>query len=300
MKKINHWLYRAKWKAAPYINFKTPVHVDLELTTNCNLNCDFCYRQSTNIISKEMDFKVMKNVFSQLRNSFKIKSIKFNWRGEAINARNFYFAVGWVLDLPYKVSMEINTSLSRIITDREYLFDELAVFDKVKVSIDSMNPEIYKRIRKGGDLKRTIYNLQRLQVQRGYREKVIISRRTTNYTEPDLEFIEKLKNKIISEVAFDIRPADPRNKKDIYKINTEVIRKYCGQPSRRLVIGADGKAWACCSAHEEPQDLYLGNANEQSLKEIWDGSKRKALVKSLKKGDLPEACKNCTNQDARR
>ena len=48
-----------------------------------------------------------------------------------------------------------------------------------------------------------------------------------------------------------------------YDLNT---RKYCGQPSRRLIISVNGDCFVCCCAYKEPKELYLGNIKEKSLK----------------------------------
>lgn len=296
IKKAKFLLYRLKWHLAPYINFSAPVHVDIELTSRCNLKCTFCHQQNHQYKLGYMEYVQAEELIKQCAD-IGVKSVKFNWRGESTQYP--YFTK--LLEYAQKLGLftYVNTNLS---TDyHSGVLRGLAKFtDILKVSIDSIYGGTYARIRKGARLTRTLKNLMRLAE---YRKKnkmppIIISRRTIGDMEPDRQFTNYFK-RIAKEHSikfkFDIRPAMPRNKS--MKKQNERKRKYCGQPSRRLVIGWDGKAFPCCVAYDESIDLFIMGAKHFNIKEIWDMSKEviprdnKGLVKL-------ETCRNCTSKDA--
>ena len=309
---IKYYFYRFKWYTAKYINYSSPVHLDIELSTRCNLNCEFCFRQDYKYEQKDIDNNLARNVILQAE-KLGIRSIKFNWRGEATLNKNFkdiiYFAKS--LDL----HTMLNTSLAMQLNQRQV--ENIAKnIDELDISIDSMNKETYEKIRKGANFELTLSNLKRLY---NYRQKynmptIVINRRTSELTtESDEQFIYQLNQ--IGKFKYDIRPAMPRNKNDIYESRKKIYkwqtkkfnysmtiikgRKYCGQPSRRMVVDVDGNVWACCVSYTQDKGLFLGNIKEQSLKDIWNLSKRKYIVRNLKKHRFHcDTCKNCTSGDS--
>ena len=193
---IKYYIYRFKWHAARYVNYSSPVHLDIELSTRCNLNCEFCFRQDYKYEQKDMDYKMLITIAEQM-NELNVQSVKPNWRGEAlINPE--WMMLGYVFKnssmYPKINSLEINTSLAMKLADKE--FEYLAQdFDKIDVSIDSMNKKEYEKIRKGANFELTLSNLKRLY---NYRQKynmpaIIINRRTSKLTtESNEQFIYQL------------------------------------------------------------------------------------------------------------
>ena len=299
---IKYFLYRFKWYTARYINYSSPVHLDLELSTRCNLNCKFCFRQDYKYSSKDMDYDLANYIIDEAE-EMGVKSIKFNWRGEALLNSEFsnIFRSAKISNL-YTM---LNTSLAQELSANE--LGIIAIYiDELDVSIDSMHKETYEKIRKGASFERTLINLRHLY---DYRQKhnmpsIIINRRTSELTiESDEQFMYQLSQ--IGKFKFDIRPAMPRNKEDFYFEDIYYIgefprqRKYCGQPSRRMVVDVEGDVWACCVSYTDEEALFLGNIKDENLSEIWDSEKRKGLVGLLKYNIFNnETCKNCASGEA--
>ena len=61
----------------------TPLCIDIEVASICDLACPHCYRQfiatPDKIISKELAFKLIDQA-----SELKVPSMKFNWRGEPL------------------------------------------------------------------------------------------------------------------------------------------------------------------------------------------------------------------------
>ena len=297
------WKYlkaRFLWNLARYTDLKKPAHVDLELSTKCPLRCAFCYRNEVEFEKKNIDHALAERVLLQAE-FYGIPSIKYNWRGEALeNPLELYWALN---SFPSFYTM-LNTALPRVNDLR--IIDDLAKYvDDLKISIDSADRIIYCTVRKGMNPKGFKVLMSNVEALAGLRKKygkakLIISRRTSTLTESETD--EQFK-KAFKGVKFDIKPAIQRNNENIYQMPpigkgfTYSNRKYCGQPSRRLVIDVDGNVWACCVAYKGQDELLLGNLDDNNLDEIWNGEKRKKLVKDLKNGILNGACAECTSSD---
>jgi len=283
---MKYLLYRLKWYLARWINFKNPVHIDLEVSTKCPLQCDFCFRQETKIIPKN----ITKELIDIVLNQAKCKSMKFNWRGESLSTNRLYYALR--MAKVKDIWTMLNTSLCIPVDDMEKVAYNV---DEIKVSFDSSILEIYEQIRKGGNFDQIVKRIFLLRYYRNEHNKkpLVISRRTVKISEPDAAF-----KKYFEGFKTDIRPAIPRNESKIYDYQMSKGRKYCGQPSRRVVIDVNGNCWACCCAYKEPKELYLGNVHETSIENIWNGYKRLKIVKQLKKGILNKACAECVSKEA--
>ena len=285
---MRHLITRFLWHIAPHVPLPFPVHIDLELTSHCNLKCSFCHRENKKFKDGQFSFLSMTDFFSSY-----FRSIKFNWRGEP------------TLDsmLPHWLSFArtkkretmLNTNAAAQILD----ITTLAHVDDLKVSFDSCLPMVYESIRKGARFHRTLQNIIYLAMARGVykRKPLTISRRETEETESN-DLFKSFFQSLGIDVEFDIAPAIKRNENGGF-LKNDRPRKYCGQPSRRLVIGWNGDVFACCVAYNEPQQLRLGNIHTETIHEIWKSPKRKALVRKLKKGLYPcDECVNCTSRDA--
>jgi MoaA/NifB/PqqE/SkfB family radical SAM enzyme len=294
---------RLKWHLSKYINFYSPAHIDIELSTKCKLNCEFCFRKEYEYPAKNIDIHLVYSIFKQAK-EMHIPSIKFNWRGEALE--HPAWPEIFMLFKCHGFYTMLNTALAG-----EYQNCDLETLawtiDNLKISFDSSAEKIYNEIRKGAEFFQTLANLDRLIKYRKQHNMpgIILNRRTTTISEPDEAFKEFFGNK----VEYDIRPAMPRNKNNIYnwenihynlpaEINS--IRKYCSQPSRRMVIDVDGNVWACCVAYTQDERLWLGNINKMSLKECWDNGIRKIIINNLKENNINycKTCKNCTSGDS--
>lgn len=77
-------------------------------------------------------------------------------------------------------------------------------------------------------------------------------------------------------------------------VEQKEIHKVCNRPFYRLRVAADGKVTAACC--DIPNDFYYGNIYEESLVDIWNGNKRRDLLKMQLEGErfLHPICKECT------
>lgn len=65
---------------------------------------------------------------------------------------------------------------------------------------------------------------------------------------------------------------------------------YCSMASNYVKIEPDGRVFPCCRG---PRELEMGNTNEQSLQEIWNGPKYRDFRRRMHAKDYPEVCRTC-------
>jgi radical SAM protein with 4Fe4S-binding SPASM domain len=66
---------------------------------------------------------------------------------------------------------------------------------------------------------------------------------------------------------------------------------FCSQLATYVKVDLDGTVYPCCRC---PDELKMGNVNESSLAEIWNGPRYRALRGRMQSGDLPECCRDCS------
>ena len=82
--------YRKNWEEYPKKCFvsRFPLHLDIELTNRCNLNCKFCPYHSEDApfkpnIYEDMDFEMYKQIIDE-GSKKGLKAVKLNYRGEPL------------------------------------------------------------------------------------------------------------------------------------------------------------------------------------------------------------------------
>ena len=65
----------------------------------------------------------------------------------------------------------------------------------------------------------------------------------------------------------------------------------CVYPWKQVFIEANGDVYPCCAA--DKNGLLMGNMSEESLAQIWNGQRYRALRQSFKSGQLYAVCRNC-------
>ncbi len=67
-------------------------------------------------------------------------------------------------------------------------------------------------------------------------------------------------------------------------------KPFCLEPFRMMYVKADGNIMPCCAHHDCD---FLGNANEQSLLDIWNGERFVEFRQKIIDNEMPAACATC-------
>lgn len=283
---VRHSIYRLKFNWRKWFEYagSFPVHVDIELAGKCQLACIMCpYGDGSFDKSKQgmMDTKIAIEAIQQAAKGG-AKSIKFNFRGEPALHKNLEYFVYVAKQLGI-VETSINTNLTAFTHKRLY---DLCVngLDLMIISIDGATKNTYESIRVNGNWEKLISNLNyissfhrinrpkiRIQVVKQLLNSYEINTRMFRY-----EFASKSDELIYQNLRQD-------NKGE---------RRRCPQPWQRLIVGWDGKVFACCSNWNN--EFPVGQFPEDSLYQIWNNGLRLQVLRDHARNFHDNPCKDCT------
>lgn len=264
---------RRQWHENPekHIVSEYPLHIDLELSSVCNLKCPMCYTITTDfkqhVQTGLMDFRLFQKVIDECAAN-DVFSIRLSLRGEATLHKQFIDCIGYAKKKGIK---EVSTLTNgRNLTDIKFVQKIIeAGLDWITVSVDGVS-KVYEKIRQPIKYSEIVLALKNLM---GVRE---VGRRM--------------------KPAIKIQGVWPAIKKDVgeyidtftplcdliyvnplvdylFQDNSESIEYVpeftCYQPFQRLVITSSGKALMC--ANDQLEEGIVGDANTTGIHEIWLG-----------------------------
>lgn len=301
--KINYWVYRKNYIYSPWLKHKKPIDISLELSSFCNQACQYCFHadQKTLPFKKgHMPLDFAKRMIEQAA-WLGANSIKFNYRGESTIHPNYLEILEYAQKFAHgSVFIDrITNSNFNFQTNRDDIFLALCTLTKVKVSFDSFRKEIIERVRKGTNYERAIANIDKFywHPMRTNTKLVVQAVRTKENADEDLrheiktrwpDAIVSIRDMVAGRVDSDLSNLEIK-KRD----STE--RQACRQAFARMIIHHDGRVSPCCPSISN--DLLIGDANQNNLKEIWNGLKARQLRNELKDGSafLVDPCKSCSS-----
>ena len=311
--------YRQAWDRAYEEDPPVPLNVDIELASTCNAKCTFCLYGDRDwvgsMVEKDWDGKPKKR-FMPKDMAFKIiaecaelgvPALKFNFKGESVLHPSYgdiiehaaKFGRCGQASCRYKAFHDLLANTNGNIPDA--LWDSgirgLMACTKVMVSLDSLDYQIYSKVRVGLDLDRVKDVIDEL-VRRGHPDLWV--RRVVCKSNKDEDFVSAAKKrwpagvKVSEHFAFDRNHyAQEEMTGDDY---TKWPRKYCGYPSQRVVLEASGSYVPCCVAWEGEFQPGAGRWPGLNIKDYWKSSWRKQLTQELRGGVFNNSkCKNCTS-----
>lgn len=286
--------YRKKWKEYPkdFQQDAVPLHLDLEVTTRCNLKCKMCYHSFDPPEPEDMDRELMKDIIREFGEKGG-KSIKFCYLGETllypkiVEAVKFAKSVGIV-----DTRIATNGNLLTLKMSEELI---MAGLDLIIFSVDSMVPKVYKKIRIKGDLHKVIANLALLKYLKEFHksETPKIQVQAIPFEENRLEIESGAYKQFYKQFA-DVVWVGPwcLEYKDASDLGpTPNFR--CPSPFQRLMVRANGDIWLCCGSQIESK--YIGNYSDVNLEQVWNGDYMENVRTLMNEGKAHEipACKEC-------
>ena len=296
--------YRNAWDSSDKIDPPVPLNIDLELAALCNLSCGSCSwgeaEFSTNMLHPANDGHAKKRLMPtemamrliDESDDMGVPAIKLNFKGESTLHRDFTKIAEYAATKNFhEILLNTNGNCS------EKAIDGMMSCTKVMVSLDAVDPELYPRVRTGGDYKTVIRTISEL-IRRKHKNLWI--RRVVGILNKDEDFVSGVKTMFGKDVKVSEHFAFDRNKDfkvSVHGDNTaQWERQYCTYPSVRLIVTAYGYILPCCIMWGD--EYVIGEYPGMSLAEAWKSSKLLFLRDSLRKNNLknaPEICKNCTS-----
>ncbi|MFC1623835.1 radical SAM/SPASM domain-containing protein [Candidatus Omnitrophota bacterium] len=278
---------RIQWHFYPrlFILREYPLHVDIELSSHCQLNCPMCFRFHRKVENQgNMGFDSFKKIIDEI--SGKVFSIKFTGRGEPFMNKEF---IKFIEYLKGKKFGEI-----AIITNGEFITEDLmhAVIDgnidRIAFSIDGLKEE-YEKIRtpmKYKEIIRIVRQLYELRNKKGRNRPFIRIQSVKTSIENEKAFLDIWKY-ISDEVLFleykDYSIEASRAEQTLYP---------CPLLYQRMMIHWNGSVPMCIN--DEYEESVMGNVLQASIKEIWKGLSFSSARDVHKKNLRAKVYKNCS------
>ncbi|OFV67074.1 MAG: Radical SAM domain protein [Candidatus Syntrophoarchaeum butanivorans] len=309
-----------------------PSYIEVEITTKCNLKCIMCEHTYWDEPSRDMSFEDFKKIVDQFP---KLKWIGLTGIGESFLNKDFIKMLRYVKSKG--IYVELYDTFYFIDENNAKELIKLGV-DKLILSFDAATKETYEKIRVGSDFDRVVNNLKNFirlknEMNSHFPEMefhYIISRANVHEVPDYIELIRSLVPDT-PEIFFTRMLHEFEETKDLFVEIPQEIVEHAEAKARDLgvkiswnldvpavkppinhcvawympFIFVTGHVIPCCSGNEANQrefqkETSLGNVFEASFKEIWRGAKYKELRRKIRRGEVPEPCKNCCLYDVGR
>lgn len=293
-----YFFYRIKWNLLGRYPVRTriPIHVDIELSSSCNLKCSMCphgedeYEMDKGLIDYDLAKKVIKEAAE-----YGVTSLKFSGRGEQLLHPKFNDLVKYAKSFNF-LDFIVNTNGLLLTKDKTRNIVKSGV-NLVVISIDGATKETYEKIRIGADYYTLKDNLEYLLQFRKENKKAkpIVRLQFVKMKENIHEFENFLlqwKDKVDVLVGIDYSNRVAQKNKTVLARHP-VGRAYCPHPWRRLMVTSSGDALMCCVDWDKK--YKVGDCNKQTLKEIWNDRPIKygrECIKKLEHHKI-DSCKEC-------
>lgn len=273
-----------------------PQYIVIEPTNCCNLHCIMCPRGEMTRPQGCMNFELFKKIINECEG--KVDFIYLHFFGEPLLHPRIVDFINYAAGKGMTIALSTNATVLNETISRALLNSKL---DLLIISIDSINPETYTKIRKGGNLENLLKNIDIfLDMQQRLEATLNVS----------LQMIEMSLNK--NEIKmftsrWKLREGLNLTIKPIYNYADQVKniqdlgdfpenytgRKACVEPWRGFVIGWDGTVVPCCNDFN--YKFPVGNVNVNTLTAIWNSEKMREM-RHCQSGGLQKSndlCKGC-------
>lgn len=304
-----------------------PIKMDIENVSRCNYRCTMCQVSDWPELKRAVDMSF--DEFKALIDSqYGLIEIKLQGMGEPLLGKTYSKMIKYARGKGIWVRSSTNASLLHVDDNYKQLID--SDICELQVSVDSVTPKTYKKIRRGGDLKRVMDNCILLNRYchdvnlRRTRMWVVVQKE--NFTElkrfpafaADLGFDRltfsldlndwgqkkwrKLNDQVDVHKQFDFSLAKhlinlgKEQNVDVTfwfideKYSTRDINKLCPWPFERAYISCDMHIVPCCMI-SNPEVISLGNA--KNFSEEWNGAWYREFRRKHISGHIPDYCRNC-------
>jgi len=308
-----------------------PKYIHIELTTDCNLRCPFCtYRKNELIGYMEKD--LFENIIKQISQiQDRIYELGLFVIGEPLLHPDFIEYIGIMKKHIHKRMITFSTNGILLDEKKSISILKSGIFKRIFFSIDAIDEETYKKLRKGGDYFKVIKNIKyflqlRKELNHSYPKvdlQFIITDTNKNeklefqdYWEIQLKkigveycigktkkncdrivflsLIEDKKEKQFNADSLLINSLDKEVFSSGYISNSSKERRPCAMLYDRASINFNGNVTPCCVG-EKYGRFIIGNVKDDNILTIFNNDIINEYRASDLKGDYREMeiCRYC-------
>ena len=290
-------------EAADSVSVAPPDHVQIQTITGCNAGCIFCPNGKTQRkipSGRRMDWDLYRSVVDQCL-ELGVRRYSAYLMNEPLLDRELPERIAYISARIKKPQYVKVTSHGGLLGERmaKALLD--SGLDKLKISVQSLNPETYWRIMRL-PLAKTLQNIDRfldLKESGGHKnprlEIVMVDAVQTHDEIPEARRYWKKRG-----IKLYIEPVENRvNQKNIRKsaVGVDQLRAFswCRRLMEQIYILYDGRMLQCCADWEQISEM--GDLTTERLADIWYGARYKEYRRRFAAGDIKGMiCECCRKQ----
>ncbi|HPT20995.1 MAG TPA: radical SAM/SPASM domain-containing protein [Bacteroidales bacterium] len=285
-----------------------PVSLGVELTNHCNLHCPECSSGSGRMKRPRgfMDVDLFSRVMKEL--------------GPYLCNLNLYFQGEPMLHPQFFSFLRNEKHTHSVVSTNGHFLDEenaqkiaRSGLSKLIISLDGVDQDTYSAYRIGGNVDTVIKGIKNVaEAKKKYNSSVEIEiqfvvNKLNEYQIPRVrEMAQRLKTSLSLKSMQIIDKENvgnwlPVNKKfrryrshDGEYIIKNSLPDRCARLWFNPVVTWDGKVVPCC--FDKNAEFVMGDLNQDSFREIWNGPKYRSFRKSILSGRyMIDICRNCTS-----
>lgn len=316
----------------PEISTVNPLHLQVEPTTACNMECMMCIRSKN-----QETYCLSFDTFRKLIDTVKPTKVNLTGNGESTLNNDLIPMIELCKGRDIYVYLNTNLLVSKEVIDRLIRSN----VDLIKVSLDAASSEVYWQIRRSRSFDKILENLDYimklrestasntsirintvlmhenkdelcgiLKVAKESRVDLVVVKQMCFYGDigANKAYYERFKSEPeVFEKAIQYGNATgiENNITELYDevklVNQGAFDKEkCILPWTSSYISANGDVVPCCYLVNDSLTLpegrrpVMGNIERQGWKDIWNGDKYREMRRSIKRGERPyPACKTC-------
>jgi radical SAM protein with 4Fe4S-binding SPASM domain len=265
----------------PTFNLTVPEIYAIEVTNNCNFDCNFCIRKKFDRPLGFLDPDLARLISERdLEGSY---FVEFQQAGEPLLHPGLLNIINY-----FKGKVLTGLSTNGFLIHEQ--IPALLQLDYLTISIDSITD--YESLRLGGKTDRLVKNIELLLTKR-MGGGPIIDLQLIEFPgfEGELDKIYELSNKRGWTSEVNIRTVDDSFKGFLDPKFPVTSKDMCLNPWLSVNVQWDGMVVACCMDFKG--FLAFGNLYQQSLAQIWRSKRLKDLRRSHQSGKLGYPCNRC-------
>jgi radical SAM protein with 4Fe4S-binding SPASM domain len=279
---------------------RVPQKINVETTNACNLGCVMCSQTTGTFAKGYMSYELFCSIADQVKR-LDIEQLRYHWRGEVLTHPQWEA----IITYPGKIGIPRPTLFTNAVlldeAHREKIF--ASGIAEIHFSLDGTESRTNELIRRRIPFERVVGNIERFIEERnnqGIDIKVVMHMTLLRQNQHEVSaYINRWK-----ELADDILVSDAWGCGDqgvsVKRIWSDQPpsrlrpRNMCRFVQERLFVGYDGLVYPCSVPHSG-QMPPIGDLNQQTLEEVWEGA---ALAKlrsyhEQRKHDQIAPCNTC-------
>ncbi len=232
-----------------------------ELTSRCNLRCGMCPMDDLTRPYEDAPWDLVEDVARQMRD-LELPMRYLHEMGEPL----MYKRLPEAIDLFPGVCVSTNATLLFEKLSRDLLSTSLS---RIRLCIDTLKPEVYPIVRKGGRFEVVAENIRRfLELSKGKKIAVEIQRMATTLTHEETikDFREFFHLDRYSQATVIQKTCEGLDTSEVTELHQAYYGCFQGTPYQWFVILCNGDVTHCCYDYDGTQKL--GNLREEKITEI--------------------------------